>query len=114
MPPDVAMLLQDAVTAARIIQQFVLSKGFDDYLSDHMLRSAVERQFTILGEALVQASKLDQTIIGKITSFRQIAGFRNILVHAYAIVSDKTVWGIIEADLTVLIAELEGLISASP
>jgi uncharacterized protein with HEPN domain len=114
MPPDVAMLLQDAVSAARNIQHFILNKGFDDYLGDQILRSAVERQFTILGEALVQASKLDQLLIGQISSFRQIAGFRNILVHAYAIVSDKTVWGIIEADLPLLVVELDKMLSASP
>ncbi len=36
-------------------------KSIEDYLDDMMLRSAVERQLMIIGEAFNQANKIDET-----------------------------------------------------
>ncbi|MFC3104613.1 HepT-like ribonuclease domain-containing protein [Salinisphaera aquimarina] len=44
-----------------------------------MLRSAVERQFEIIGEALNQLGKLDPATQARVRNFRNIIGFRNIL-----------------------------------
>ncbi len=48
-----ARYLWDAKTAADSILEFVAGRKLEDYLDDKMLRSAVERQFAIIGEALV-------------------------------------------------------------
>ena len=44
--------LVDGLTACRVIAQFVAGRTFEDYEANLMLRSAVERQFEILGESL--------------------------------------------------------------
>jgi uncharacterized protein with HEPN domain len=46
--------LWDVREAADTILEFTRGLGLDDYLADRKLRSAVERQFEILGEALNQ------------------------------------------------------------
>src|SRR5215472_11791876 len=48
-----AAFLWDARRAAERITRFTAGKTYDDYLDDDMLRAAVERQFEIIGEALV-------------------------------------------------------------
>ena len=48
---DAAWLL-DMLTAARAVQSFVAKRTFEDYKKDLMLRSAVERQVEIIGEAV--------------------------------------------------------------
>ena len=58
-----------------------------------MLRLAVERAFAIIGEALAQLAQVDSTAASKITEFRSIVAFRNILIHAYAQIDDRIVWG---------------------
>jgi uncharacterized protein with HEPN domain len=47
-------LLFDIQEAGRLIGQFTEQRTFVDYAADAMLRSAVERQFEVLGEALSQ------------------------------------------------------------
>lgn len=76
-----------------------------------MLRLAVERAFAIIGEALVQLTRLDTTLAARITESRSIIAFRNILIHAYAQVDDRIVWGIIQTKLPVLVREVTALMA---
>ena len=55
-----------------------------------MARSAVERQFEIIGEALGQLARLDPAMAERITDFRRVIAFRNILVHGYG--ASTTSW----------------------
>lgn len=102
MPPDVAKYLFDVQKACKLLHEFTQGKSLDDYLADSLLRSAVERQFTIVGEALMQAEKLDAKQLTSISALRQIVGFRNILVHGYATIKHETVWDIVQNDLRLL------------
>lgn len=51
MRPDPRAYLWDALRAAELVSDFTDSRTFADYQADAMLRSAVERQFEIVGEA---------------------------------------------------------------
>jgi uncharacterized protein with HEPN domain len=51
-PDDRRKYLWDALTAAELLREFSAGKFVEDYQADAMLRSAVERQFEIIGEAL--------------------------------------------------------------
>ena len=57
-----------------------------------MRRSAVERQFEILGEALNQWSRIEPFISEAIPGLPRIVAFRNLLIHAYSTVDDALVW----------------------
>ena len=74
-----------------------------------MLRSAVERQFEIIGEALVQALRLDPNISSRISDAGRIIAFRNRLIHGYSSVADDVVWGILQANLPSLRNEVAAL-----
>jgi uncharacterized protein with HEPN domain len=50
--------LYDVRQAAALLREFSAGKSFDQYAQDAMLRSAVERQFEIIGEALAQLSRI--------------------------------------------------------
>jgi len=110
MPPETAKLLHDMKSAAERIGRFTSGKDFDDYLSDELLRSGVERQFEIIGEAMTRLMKLDESVAQQISDYRKISGFRNALVHGYDSIDDETSWGIIKGKLPLLRAELEGLL----
>jgi uncharacterized protein with HEPN domain len=88
--------LWDAVAALDSISAFVHGRSLADYESDELLRSAVERKFEIVGEALNQLSKVDGDLAARVPGLRQIVGFRNILIHGYAHVDDALVWQAVE------------------
>jgi uncharacterized protein with HEPN domain len=99
MRPDPRRYLWDAVRAAELARSFAAGRSFADYQSDAMLRSAVERQFEIVGEALNQLSKVAPDIAANIPDLPRIVAFRNILVHGYATVDHALVWQLLGDDL---------------
>jgi len=52
MDNESAKWLYDALEAARLVRSFVEGKDFAEYEADALLKSGVERQFEIVGEAL--------------------------------------------------------------
>src|SRR5260370_15641479 len=78
------------------------AKSFADFDRDIVSRSAVERQFEILGEALGQLARLDATLAAKIPDLHEIVAFRNVLIHGYALIDRARVWRAVQDDLPVL------------
>ena len=105
--------LLDMQIAADRIARFCAGKSFDNYLADEMVRSAVERQFEIIGEALARLAKDDPEVAAVIPDYAKIIGFRNILIHGYATVDDRIVWGVIENHLAPLRTAVQAL-TATP
>jgi uncharacterized protein with HEPN domain len=81
-----------------------------EYREDLILRAAVERYFTIVGEALSQRSRLSPEIAARLDDLRRIVAFRNVLVHGYAVVEDEIVWSVATTRLDPLLAGLDQLL----
>jgi len=56
------------------------------------LHAAIEREFSIVGEALNRLGKEAPAVADQIPERRQIIAFRNILVHGYDAIDDHVVW----------------------
>jgi len=106
---DTQKYLFDINEACELLMQFTAGKTFSDYSTDPMLRSAVERQFEIIGEALAQVLRLDPSLRSRIGNTGRIIAFRNRLIHGYSSVADEIVWGILEANLPTLREEVAAL-----
>jgi uncharacterized protein with HEPN domain len=111
MRREIRKYLFDIDQACRLLEQFTAGKDLTDYLADAMLRSAVERQFEIIGEALNQALRLDPTLADRISHSGRIIAFRNRLIHGYAFIADEVVWGVLETHLPTLHKEVTALLS---
>ena len=112
--PDVRTYLFDVAQACDLLDAFTRGRSFDDYAGDPMLRSAVERQFEVAGEALRRAFEVDGSLGQRITDASRIIAFRNRLTHGYATVSNEVVWGIVERHLLTLREEVQALIGEDP
>lgn len=112
MRPEAQKYLADIQIAADRIARFCAGRQFEQYLADEMLRSAVERQFGIIGEALAKLAKADPATAASVPDHATIIAFRNILIHGYASVDDKIVWGSIENHLGPLRKAVAGLLAS--
>jgi uncharacterized protein with HEPN domain len=92
MQPDAAALLWDARRAAGRISTFIEDRTWMDSRSDALVRSAVERQFQIIGEALGTLARVDPETASTLEDLPRIIAFRSVLVHGYAVIDDALVW----------------------
>jgi uncharacterized protein with HEPN domain len=114
MRRDPCAFLWDAHRAARAIVEFTRSKTFEEFTGDLLVRSAVERQFEIIGEALTQLAKIDPKLAAKVPERPHIVAFRNILIHDYDVIDHANVWRMIHENLPALERTLKALLGPEP
>ncbi len=83
---------------------------FKKYRKDIMLKRAVERNLTIIGEAVSRTLKADSSYAEKISNARAIIGLRNQVIHSYDNVSDENIWAILINHLPKLELEINQLL----
>ena len=110
MKDEILAHLYDLLHAGHAIREFVRGRTVEDYISDELLRSAVERKFEIMGEALTRIRRDEPELLNAIRDHRDIISFRNILVHGYDSIDDRIVWGVIEEDLADLLSDVQNLL----
>ncbi len=110
MKDEILKYLYDIREAASAILTFVAGKSFEEYETDDLLRSGVERKFEIIGEALNRIQRDAPEILNRIRDCREIISFRNILAHGYDSIDDRIVWGVIEEDLGPLLKDVEAFL----
>jgi uncharacterized protein with HEPN domain len=52
MKDEILAHLHDVLQSGRAIKKFISNRTLESYTSDELLRSAVERKFEIMGEAI--------------------------------------------------------------
>ena len=81
----------------------------EDYENNRLVRSSVEREFIIIGEAMAALRRIAPHTFDSVTRARRIVDFRNQLTHEYPTVDNAVVWAIIEHDAPVLRKESTAL-----
>ncbi|MDP1796172.1 MAG: DUF86 domain-containing protein [Planctomycetaceae bacterium] len=115
MPPDRDnnASLWDMLTAAKAVVGFVQGRTLDEYVIDLMLRSAVERQIEIIGEAARRISKELQDAHPEIP-WRPIQAQRHVLAHEYGEINHERIWRVATVHIPELIEQLEPLVPTPP
>jgi len=113
MARDLSAYLQDILEACNSIEDVMSGVSLEEYRSKRAVRSAVEREFIIIGEALRRVSALDETLFSSISNSRAIVDFRNLLAHDYGAVDDDAVFGLVYSDLIELKVEVGELLDDS-
>lgn len=99
MPRDVRAYLADIIEACDAIVAALSDVDLETYKGSRLIRSSVEREFTIIGEAVIVLSRMAPEVFASIPQARRIVDFRNQLTHEYPNVNDTLVWGIADRDV---------------
>ena len=110
MARDPRTWLFDILQAGGRVERFLVGHDWEGYRTDELLRAATERQFEIIGEALNHLRLHDPVTAAPIHEHEKIIGFRNLLIHGYAIVDDAIVWSAATEKLPRLIQETRQLL----
>ena len=89
----------DAIQACLAIEQFTDGTDFEGYMANAMMRSAVERQIEIIGEALNLALQTDSSLEEVLPNAYKIIGMRNRIIHGYDSVDDMIVWDVVQTKI---------------
>lgn len=84
MQLELRKYLYDIQQAATALGVFTRGKSLETFLGDALLRAAVERKFEIIGEAMALLAKRDAQTAARISDYRHIIAFCNILIHGWA------------------------------
>ena len=96
------ILIQECIS---IIEEYT-SEGREAFLANRMMRDAVVRNLQILAESTQRISSQLKARYPEV-NWRDIAGFRNVLVHGYVDIDMQRVWEIVEQDLPALKGQIE-------
>lgn len=93
MTRDPRAYLADVIEAGKAIHDAVATISLDDSCSSRLIRSALEREFMIIGEAMKQLSQRNPKLFASIGQGPEIIGFRSKLTHEYITINNQLVWG---------------------
>jgi uncharacterized protein with HEPN domain len=103
------LYLSEILSAVQSVKDFTSDMDREAFMGDEKTKSAVVRQFEIMGEAAKavpeEVRSLDSTI-----PWSNIAGMRDRLIHAYFNVDYYLVWDTLESELPNLENKIEALI----
>ncbi|MFC1705354.1 DUF86 domain-containing protein [Planctomycetota bacterium] len=112
-PKDDAAFLWDMLDSARAVQRFVAGVTIEAYRADRMLRSAVEREIEIIGEAARGVSSAFEAEHPEIP-WKAIVAQRHVLAHEYGAVDNEAIYRVATVHVPELIERLVPLLPPPP
>jgi uncharacterized protein with HEPN domain len=107
MRPKTPALLWDIQRAAQFIVENTRGLTPKEIESDIMLRSAVERQFEIVGEAARRLREYDPVVAASLPDLGPAIGMRNVIAHEY----DRIDWKLVRQTIDGPLVQLEEQVS---
>lgn len=110
MVDNIKTWLADIAQAIKEIKDFLPEeRNFKTFQRDLKTKRAIEREISIIGEAVGRILKEDPSIL--ISNARKIVDTRNRIIHGYDSVSEDILWAIIVKDIPLLEAEVTRLLN---
>ena len=105
---DLAWVL-DMLQASRKALEYARGLSEEQFGESDLHQDAILRRLTIVGEAAKRVS-VEFRLNHPGVPWRQVAGFRDVVVHDYSRVDLEEVWRIVQEDLPALVTLLEPLV----
>ena len=101
MSRNLKLYLVDILNSIDNIQSDTTNISYEEFVQDRRTKDAVILNLLIIGEATKQIPQDIRDQHPEI-QWKQIAGMRDMIAHAYFSINNKIVWNIIENDLDFL------------
>lgn len=112
MPPrEWRLRVEDILEAIARIERYVEGLTFEQFQADRKTVDAVIRNLEVIGEAVRHLVTHRENLPAGIP-WADIAGMRNVLIHAYFGVDLEIIWHTIVKDLSELRVQLQKLASS--
>jgi len=101
MKRNVMLFIEDILSSITNIEEFSMNLSENEFLKSKKEQSAIERELEIIGESV---KNIPESLKNKypVVRWRGIAGFRDVLSHAYFGVIPEKIWIIIKDDIPIL------------
>ena len=90
MKKDIRVFVEDMLEGIEAIESYIEGFSLQDFLEDRKTQDAVIRRLEIIGEAAKNISEETRARYQHIP-WKEIAGMRDVLIHAYAGVNIRRV-----------------------
>ncbi len=110
MNDEIKTTLFDITQSIEDIESFVEGMEFPDFQVDRKTQRAVEREFEIIGEALIRIRRKAPELLDPITDHQQIIGFRNVIAHGYDVLDEEIVWDAVQKHMPVLKTDVKSML----
>ena len=95
---DLRDYLQDILDAVNDIEKFVAEMSYEQFIKDRKTLNAVVHSIEVIGEA---SKRLPESLKTKNSElpWREIAGMRDKLIHAYFGMDTETIWKTVKENI---------------
>lgn len=109
MSRDLLLFLRDIENACRKISRFTEGRTRDEVLADEMRFDALLHNLHVIGEAV---KKLPEDFRDRHADlpWREIAGMRDVVAHAYFALDLDILWDAVQKDVPILLSRAQQLI----
>lgn len=111
-PRSPHLLLSDMLDSCRFLIDSTRNRTLREFVCDRVFRGSVERELTIIGEALFQLNREHPAIAELVPEYYKIITFRHVLVHGYAILDREKIWEVVQNKLAVLENQLVAMLES--
>jgi uncharacterized protein with HEPN domain len=110
---DVRLYLQDILDSIEIVESYVRGVPREEFFANQQLQDSAIRRLEIIGEAARHVDDDFRAAHPEIP-WREVAGFRDVLIHGYFGIKLHRVWDVIQQDLPALKRSIESLLTPEP
>ena len=101
MKRDLNLFIEDIVNSIKNVEEFSKELSEEKFLKNKLVQRAIERELEIIGESVKNISESLKNKYPEVR-WKGLAGFRDILTHAYFGIISERIWEIIKEDIPVL------------
>ena len=112
MRHDPKTYLWNIQEAAQSVSEWTEGMSFDGYMSDWMIRSAVERQFMIIGKSCERLEHHAETIARRINCYQDFIAMGSTVRLEYDAIPYCRLWKMIQENLPALLDECSAQLAA--